>query len=388
MRLITPAVAWQLAARVVAAYDGPMDADRLGAAHRHRGGAGAGRRAGRAPARPGRRPRGRRVAARAGTPSCPAGPSQAQRKPLATQADPGAAAAAGRGVRSGQARPGGHRLRRPDGAGRPDRGHATPRSARSSGPATRSCCSTSTRTPATPSWCCCASLFGGGHPVTAVGDPCQSIYGWRGATAGNLRRFPPDFPDRAPASPAPVRQLSRQLPQRRRGCSTSPPGCRCPLRMEASEVPRAGARRQPGRAGAGSTAPSSRPPRTRPSGSPTGIAGLLGQPRSPPTACPGARTSASKTLGHASRQDVAVLARKRSQFPALRQALEARGIPVEVVGLGGLLDRARGRRTSSPRCGCCTTRRRGDALARLLTGPRWRIGPADLRGAGRARPAS
>ena len=35
--------------------------------------------------------------------------------------------------------------------------------------------------------------------------------------------------------------------------------------------------------------------------------------------------------------DIAVLCRKRSQFVPLRRALEARGIPCEVVGLGGLL---------------------------------------------------
>jgi DNA helicase II / ATP-dependent DNA helicase PcrA len=51
------------------------------------------------------------------------------------------------------------------------------------------------------------SLFGGGHPVTAVGDPCQSIYGWRGASAGNLRRFSRDFAH-ADTEPAPVRVLS------------------------------------------------------------------------------------------------------------------------------------------------------------------------------------
>ncbi|MHB1596897.1 MAG: ATP-dependent helicase, partial [Streptosporangiaceae bacterium] len=38
------------------------------------------------------------------------------------------------------------------------------------------------------------ALFGGGHPVTAVGDPCQSIYGWRGASAGNMKRFADHFP--------------------------------------------------------------------------------------------------------------------------------------------------------------------------------------------------
>ena len=36
------------------------------------------------------------------------------------------------------------------------------------------------------------SLYAG-HPVTAVGDPRQSIYGWRGASSGNLERFLDDF---------------------------------------------------------------------------------------------------------------------------------------------------------------------------------------------------
>ncbi|NHW87595.1 UvrD-helicase domain-containing protein, partial [Escherichia coli] len=48
------------------------------------------------------------------------------------------------------------------------------------------------------------ALFGDGHPVTAVGDPCQSIYGWRGASAGTLERFPTEF---AGAAGSPARAL-------------------------------------------------------------------------------------------------------------------------------------------------------------------------------------
>lgn len=33
-----------------------------------------------------------------------------------------------------------------------------------------------------------------GLTVTAVGDPMQAIYGWRGATAENLAMFTHDFP--------------------------------------------------------------------------------------------------------------------------------------------------------------------------------------------------
>ncbi len=80
--------------------------------------------------------------------------------------------------------------------------------------------------------------------------------------------------------------------------------------------------------------------------------------------------------------DIAILCRKRSQFPALRRALEARGIPVEVVGLGGLL--------TVPEVQDVVATLRvlndaaaSDALVRLLTGPRWRIGPRDLVALGR-----
>ncbi|MEU2044643.1 ATP-dependent helicase, partial [Streptomyces albidoflavus] len=54
-----------------------------------------------------------------------------------------------------------------------------------------------------------AGLFGHGtgHPVTAVGDPCQAIYGWRGASVANLDDFPDHFPH-ADGTPAARHSLS------------------------------------------------------------------------------------------------------------------------------------------------------------------------------------
>ncbi|MFI0353602.1 ATP-dependent helicase [Actinomadura sp. 9N407] len=224
------------------------------------------------------------------------------------------------------------------------------------------------------------SLFAGGHPVTAVGDPCQSIYGWRGASAGNLLRFAYDFPLHAPIAgrrpdTAPVVQLSQSF---RNGEQILEAAAKVQeeLRADTAAVPRLvpGA----GREGRGrvecalfeTVEDESERIAAR-------IARLMAG--DPETAPDGGAWTADEPLQYS---DVAILARKRSQFPLIRRALETRGIPVEVVGLGGLLTVpevqdvvATLRVMHDPTAGA--------SLARLLTGPRWRLGPRDLVALGR-----
>jgi DNA helicase-2/ATP-dependent DNA helicase PcrA len=213
------------------------------------------------------------------------------------------------------------------------------------------------------------ALFGGGHSVTAVGDPCQSIYGWRGASAGNLRRFITDFPSRSGT-------VTRVLSTSFRNCGRildAASVLQSQLRAEAPDVPvlqPAPDRGTRGRVicalletifdeadwvgdqiGALLALPAGIAPDSEPW---------------PDGRSVGVRPS-----------DIAVLCRKRSQFDAIRKTLQERGIPCEVVGLGGLL--------SVPEVQDVVATLRvihdpsaSDALARLLTGPRWRIGPRDL----------
>ena len=51
-------------------------------------------------------------------------------------------------------------------------------------------------------------LFGQGHPVVAVGDPKQSIYGFRGAASANIEQFPEHFRHTDGTTPATVYPLS------------------------------------------------------------------------------------------------------------------------------------------------------------------------------------
>jgi DNA helicase-2/ATP-dependent DNA helicase PcrA len=216
------------------------------------------------------------------------------------------------------------------------------------------------------------ALFGGGHPVTAVGDPCQSIYGWRGASAGNLARFAREFP--VGARPATVAQLATSFRNTGRVLDVAATIQR-DLREQVAQVPRLVA--PPGRAGRGAVVCAlleTAAAEARWVGEQ--VAGLVSMPAGiAPDGKPWDRPAVQPS-------DIAVLCRKRSQFPLLRAAIEAQGIPVEVVGLGGLL-------TVPEVADIVATLRvvhdpaASAALARLLTGPRWRIGPRDLVALGR-----
>ena len=220
------------------------------------------------------------------------------------------------------------------------------------------------------------ALFGTGHPVTAVGDPCQSIYGWRGASAGNLRRFSADFPV-TPGQPAAVQLLSTSF--RNTGRVLAAAGVvQSELRADAADVPVLVA--PPSRAERGlvrcalleSAAEEAAWVADQ-------VVGLL---RLPPGLAPDGGPWPDGSSARVRPRDIAVLCRKRTQFAALRAALEARGVPVEVVGLGGLL-------TVPEVADIVATLQvmhdpaASGGLARLLTSPRWRIGPADLVALGR-----
>ncbi|MFI6327862.1 ATP-dependent helicase [Micromonospora chersina] len=222
------------------------------------------------------------------------------------------------------------------------------------------------------------ALFGGGHPVTAVGDPCQSIYGWRGASAGTLDRFPTEFA-RTDGAPAEVLGLTTSWRNRPEILGVAN-ALSVPLRAAGARVPEL-------RAALSVRDPI---PHRSPGGRAAGTVhcalletyadeadwiadsvlaawrGAAGMPDSLPEHIPAHR-----------RPTTAVLVRLRSQIPAVEAALRARGLPVDVVGLGGLLD------TPEVRDVVCTLRVLADptdgaALLRLLTGARWRIGPRDL----------
>ncbi|AVZ38889.1 MULTISPECIES: ATP-dependent DNA helicase [unclassified Dietzia] len=207
-----------------------------------------------------------------------------------------------------------------------------------------------------------SSLFGGGAgpvpAVTAVGDPMQSIYGWRGASASNLDRFRDDFPRPAGQrshllelttswrNPPEVLSLANRITQ--------------PLRDRPGTVPVPQLRARPG---------------AEPADLQVAVLDTADAEREWLADEVSRRYRAAEAAGRV--PTAAVLVRRNGDSGPIAEALENRGLPVEVVGLGGLLDVPEiadvvSLLTVVARPGA------GAPLMRLLTGPRFALGAADL----------
>ncbi|WP_433562673.1 ATP-dependent helicase [Nocardia sp. CA-151230] len=220
-----------------------------------------------------------------------------------------------------------------------------------------------------------SSLFGATDPpdpaaartrqplaVTAVGDPMQSIYGWRGASAANLPRFATDFPS-APGIPAPILPLLTSW--------RNPPEALDLANLVSDPLRERAAR------GGGVTVDALRP-------RPDATAGLVAFALAETVAVErewvaeriAAEWGAASDAGDPPPTS-AVLVRRNADAAPLAEALRERGLPVEIVGLGGLLHTpevadivATLRLVADPSA--------GSAAVRILTGARWRIGVADI----------
>ncbi len=202
-----------------------------------------------------------------------------------------------------------------------------------------------------------AGLFGEGFPVAAVGDPDQSIYGWRGASLFNLLEFQHQFPkaDGVPAEKLPLytnfRSGARILAAADRVIETIPEEQRPDPEKRLAPWPGCG----------------------------EGEVEVLrlGDEWSEARWIAGRILEMHDIGAEPLWSEFAVLCRTSRLFVSLQEAFAEKAIPVEIVGLAGLLQLpevveilAFARAAADPYASV--------SLARILLGPRYRVGFKDL----------
>ena len=211
------------------------------------------------------------------------------------------------------------------------------------------------------------TIFGSGFPVTAVGDPCQAIYGWRGASVDNIDSFPQHFP-RADGSPA----LRYSLAENRR----SGPAVLHVANAIATDLRAEHTGTEPlvpsEQADAGSVS--------------VGLFDTIhDEVEYVAVSVKDAHEAAQKRRAAGMTDSVAVLCTTGADIRRIDQALRALGVPTQVTGAAALLAdpavadlRALLEVTHEPTA--------NPSMVRLLTGARWRVGARDLAAlGGRAR---
>ena len=171
-----------------------------------------------------------------------------------------------------------------------------------------------------------STLFGD-HAVTAVGDPNQAIYGWRGASASSLETFLERFQTGAPEegqtltlstawrNDVSILEAANRVAEPLREVASYQEGKEQLNAQSPVLVPRPGAGRGV-----------------------VEIAYPVAYEDALAATVDFVRRVRSRSRKDGSRRSVAVLSRRRKDFPLIDAALREAGIPTEIVGLGGLLD--------------------------------------------------
>jgi DNA helicase-2/ATP-dependent DNA helicase PcrA len=205
-----------------------------------------------------------------------------------------------------------------------------------------------------------ANLFSGpdrehgrGHSVMAVGDPAQGIYGWRGAAAGNLAEFLDHFPTRDGG-----RGHHYSLVETRR-CGTNIIDAANTLAAEFY-----------------ATSTIVEPLKAHESNPPGTVTAALYPTVADEVAAVVAGVQRAIDQGTPKSQ-IAILVRVGAENGEIVESLRQAGIPFEVVGLTGLLAQPEVQDLISV-LEVIENVTANPAMLRLLTGPRWNIGPRDL----------
>ncbi len=222
-------------------------------------------------------------------------------------------------------------------------------------------------------------IFGDGHALTAVGDPNQSIYGFRGASAGQLFRFPTEFPARLDGTSGPGSgdEGESEDPGRLRPASVAYLSTAWRNSVNVLSAANAVSAKLNSVAPSGISVPSLKPSAFAGTGTVELARYATGSQEAAALASRFAAERRSFAAAHGRNPSMAVLCRTRSALMPIARGLEDAGIPYEILGLGGLLGMPEVADIVAT-LNVLVDPNRSDHLVRLLAGARWRIGPADL----------